>query len=86
MAANNQVYLRVSELARRWDRSIDHIRAHIRAGNLRAVDTSVTGTKQELLIRLADVEAFELRRTVQPEAKVEVRRLPSRPKSHLRNA
>lgn len=56
-------YLPITEVAKRWGRSVDHIRAHIEKGNLIGMDTS-TGRKREWVVLLASVESFERERTI----------------------
>lgn len=56
-------FIPITEVAKRWGRSVDHIRAHIEKGNLVGMDTS-TGKKREWVVRLDSVENFEAQRTV----------------------
>lgn len=74
-------YLPIAEVAKRWGRSVDHVRHHVAAGNLTAIDTSVTGKTQELVILLADVESFEFGRVVGQKQHATV----TRPKNHFAN-
>ncbi len=72
-------YVPIAEVAKRWGRSVDHVRHHVAAGNLTAVDTSVTGKTQELVILLADVESFEAGRVVSQKQETTA----ARPKNHF---
>lgn len=74
-------YLPISKVAERWGRTVDHVRAHIDAGHLRAVDTSVTGSRKEYVVLLADVEQFEQSRS---SAKPMIHKaVPKAKRSHL---
>lgn len=63
------------ELARRWGVSPDKIVFFILTGELRAIDASLKrGDRPRYLIDVADVEAFEMARTVIPATKKAPRR------------
>jgi len=75
-------YIPIAEVAARWGRSVDHVRHHVKAGNLTAVNTSVSGKTQELVILLADVESFEAGRVVSEKTAA----VATRPKDHFANS
>ncbi len=65
-------------LARRWGIGVDKVFAWIRSGELRAVNAATNPSgRPRFLIDVADIEAFERQRQVQPPQPV--RRLRRRP-------
>ena len=55
-------------LAKSWGISVDKVLTWIRSGELRAIDASTRhGGRPRYLIDPVDVEAFEAKRTVQPQ-------------------
>ena len=66
------------ELAERWGVNPDKIIFFIRSGELRAIDASLLPGqgKPRYLIDEADIEAFELRRQVQPPMPTPKRKRP----------
>lgn len=57
-------YMPIKDVAIKLGRSVEHIRQHIEAGNLRAINTSLKGTRKEYSVLIADVEQFERSRMV----------------------
>ena len=74
-------WIPITKLARQWGRSVDHIKAHVKAGRLTAMDTRV-GEKEQLVVLLADVEAFEFTRSTKPIEHQRRRPMLRPPKDH----
>ncbi|MCA9265919.1 MAG: helix-turn-helix domain-containing protein [Planctomycetales bacterium] len=72
-------------LAKQWGVSPDKVLNFIRSGELRAIDISSSrGVRPRYLIDVADIEAFENRRTVSAEGPAKSTRRRGRKQARVR--